>query len=154
MKNHHQLWPFSEIPPNQISIYDGPEAFLASYETASVAHRISFCAFWLQAEVLNGGLSQFFSNSTGVLAPEAVAACRMVKMPILAEKVEHAMSWFGPVYPRDRGVREEALERHAEMDPDAEDPFSELDDEVANLIYEEGIGLEKSMEAYLERNDG
>lgn len=154
MKNHHQLWPLSEIPQDQISIYNGPEVFLESYEAASPESRVSFCAFWLQAEVLNGGLSQFFSNGTGVLAPEAVAACRAVGMPMLAEKVERAMAWFGPEYPRDREVREDALERNADMHPDADDPFIELDDEVVNLIYEEGPGLEKSMLVYLERADG
>jgi putative GTP pyrophosphokinase len=36
-------------------------------------HQVAVAAYWLQAEVLNGGLAQFFANDTGMAAPEAVA---------------------------------------------------------------------------------
>lgn len=150
MQNHSDLWPLSELPPKAIVIYEGPEVFLNTYAAVSMQHQVSFAAFWLQAEVLNGGLVQFFSNSTGVLAPEAVAACRKVGLLQLASKVEQAMAWFGTAYPRDREVRESALEEYADAHPEDDGPFAELEDEVVALIYDEGPGIEQSTRMYLE----
>ena len=140
------LWPVSDVPSQCISIYEGPDVFLNDYAAASHVHRTIFAAYWLQAEVLNGGLGQFFGNSTGVLAPEAVEACKVLNMSRLAAKLEEALNWFGSPYPRDREIREERLEIAAESNLD---PFEVLDEEVAELIYEEGAGLEASALAFV-----
>jgi len=64
--------PFSR----ELSIYDGPEVFLYQFRQLppEVGHLLA--AHRCQSEVRNGGFHQFFSNSTGVLAPEALAAFR------------------------------------------------------------------------------
>jgi hypothetical protein len=103
-------WPFSDVPSDAISIYDGPEAFLDEFAAAKPNSQVAFAVYWLQAEVLNGGLGQFFANDTGVLAPEAVAACRTLGLPQLAAKIEEAMTWFGLPYPRRREPRHAALQ--------------------------------------------
>jgi hypothetical protein len=139
-----ELWPLSDAPSDEISIYDGPDKFLADFQSVSPLHQTIFAAYWLQAEVLNGGLKQFFSNDTGVLAPEAVSSCQTLGMPQLAKKIEEAMAWFGTPYPRDREAREPALEAYAERHPDDECPFGELDEVVGNLIYDESPGLEQA----------
>ncbi len=149
MQNNSDLWPLSETPPKVVVIYDSPDVFQNTFASVSIPHQVSFAAFWLQAEILNGGLVQFFSNSTGILAPEAVAACRTVGLPQLALKIEQAMAWFGASYPRDREVRESALEAYADAHPESDDPFADLDDEVVELIYDEGLGIEQSTRMYL-----
>jgi hypothetical protein len=141
-------WPFSDVPSDAISIYDGPEAFLDGLVAAKPNSQVAFAVYWLQAEVLNGGLGQFFANDTGVLAPEAVAACRTLGLPQLAAKIEEAMTWFGLPYPRRREPRHEALQAY-ERDHPGQGPFDPLDAVVANLIYEEGGGLEQAAMRYL-----
>jgi len=86
MTDLRTFWPVGNTPSDEISIYEGPQVFIANYEVAPARERTVFAAYWLQAEVLNGGLLQFFSNDTGVLAPEAVAACRSISMPCSEEQ--------------------------------------------------------------------
>ena len=138
------IWPLTDAPSDDISLYEGPEKFLADFENVSHLHQTLFAAYWLQAEILNGGLKQFFSNDTGVLAPEAVSACQTLGMSQLAQKIEEAMAWFGKPYPRDRETRESALVVYTKQHPDDECPFSALDEVVGNLIYDEPPGLEQA----------
>ena len=146
MEQLSALWPISDIPSQHISIYESPEAFLKDYASAPPVHQTIFAAYWLQGEVLNGGLGQFFGNDTGVLAPEAVNACRALNMPRLAAKLQEAVAWFGSPYPRDREAREALL---VSVEDSGSDPFDKFDEEVAELIYEEAGGLETSALAYV-----
>jgi hypothetical protein len=101
-----------------------------------------FAAYWCQAEVLNGGLLQFYSNSTGVLAPEAVAAFDDLGLPVLAGLLRESNAWFGETYPRDRDSRERRLEEYALARPGEPDPFVALEGQVVDRLYNEGNGLE------------
>jgi hypothetical protein len=58
------------------------------------------------------------------------------------------MTWFGLPYPRRREPRHEALQAY-ERDHPGQGPFDPLDAVVANLIYEEGGGLEQAAMRYL-----
>jgi len=139
-----RVWPLSDVASDEISVYDGPEVFLEQFHGRSRADQIVFAGYWLQAQILNGGLGQFFWNDTGVLAPEAVEACRALGLPKLAARIQEAMNWFGHPYPREREPRETALQQSDG------DPFSELEDEVVGLIYEENSGLEQAAVKYVE----
>src|SRR3954454_6768397 len=97
-----KVWPISDGMSECISIYDGPQVFLAQFSEVSRAHQVAFAAGWFPVGVLNGGLTQFFANDTWVLAPEAAEACRVVGMTRLPAKLEEGMRWFGPSYPRER----------------------------------------------------
>jgi hypothetical protein len=55
-----------------INIYDGPEIFLQTFSQVPRAVGLLYTTAFCQVEVCNGGLHQFFGNSTGILAPEAV----------------------------------------------------------------------------------
>ena len=140
------LWPTTDVPSQCISLYQSPEVFLKDYAAAPPVHQVIFATYWLQSEVLNGGLGQFFGNDTGVLAPEAVDACKVLNMPRLAAKLQEAMGWFGSPYPRQRELRETKLDSAVES---GVDPFDKLDGEVVDLIYEEGAGLEDSALAFV-----
>jgi hypothetical protein len=148
-----KVWPISDGVSECISISDGPQVFLSGFAEASRAHQVAFAAGWFRGEVLNGGLAQFFANNTGVLAPEAVEACRTVGMPKLAAKLEEAMTWFGNSYPRERGARKQALERYAELHNATniylENPFASVDDELVELLYSENMGLDEAALRYV-----
>ena len=64
MEPFTEIWPISDVPSEAISIYDGPGVFLSDFGKASHTHQVVFAACWLQGEVLNGGLAQFFANDT------------------------------------------------------------------------------------------
>ena len=106
-----------------ISIYHAPDIFLTQFNSAPVAARSLFAAHWCQSEVRNGGLHQFFSNSTGILAPEAIAAYQMIGMPKLASVIEAAARWFGSDYPRRREIREELLDSYETEHPEGWNRF-------------------------------
>ena len=93
----------------RISIYDRPEVFLRQYRQVRPEVGHLFAAHWCQSEVRNGGFRQFFGNSTGVLAPEAVEGFRAIGLPECAELLAEAMRYFGVPYPRERVERQTRL---------------------------------------------
>lgn len=135
-----------------VSIYDGPEVFLQQYAAAAEASRVLLAAHWCQSEIRNGGFDQFFFNSTGVLAPEAVEAFRKIGMPQVAALIEQAMSLFGPGYPRDRAARCDALDAMCDASDKDGGPFDNLDDSFFALIGSENGGFEAAADAYAAAN--
>jgi hypothetical protein len=141
-------WKLVEPVWDSISIYDGPDEFLAQFDAASAVSRTLFAAHWCQSEVQNGGLHQFFYNSTGVLAPEAAAAFEALDMPKTARVVRSAIDWFGPTFPRDREHRMEALDQYEAEHDDNDGPFAELDDQFFDLVAEENGGFEAAADRF------
>ncbi len=106
----HDYWNHIEPFWDSINIYDGVEEFLQGFmETPEHAAHL-FALHWCASEVCNGGFHQFFFNSTGVLAPEAVAGLKAIGMPQTANVVAEAMASFGEPFPRDREERQDALD--------------------------------------------
>src|SRR3954463_14970722 len=101
MKPGERAW--LSIAPfvNAVEIHDGAKVFLTTFTAVPERAGMLVAAHWCEYEVRNGGFYQFFWNSTGVLAPEALEAFRRIGMPGVAAVIEGAMSWFGPHYPRD-----------------------------------------------------
>jgi hypothetical protein len=146
-------WNLVEPIWETVSIYDGPDIFLQQYNASPEASRTLFAAHWTQSEVLNGGLGQFFSNSTGVLAPEAVVAFRALGMPRAAAVLERAMAFFDFPYPRDRAQREDALEAAFDAsDDDDFDPFQDVDGPFSELLETENGGFDAAADKYAATN--
>lgn len=141
-------WKLVQPVWDSISIYDGPQEFLAQFDAANAVSRTLFAAHWCQSEVNNGGLHQFFHNSTGVLAPEAAAAFEALQMPETAGVIRSAIDWFGPTFPRDRERRMEALDKYVTGHADNIGPFAELDDRFFDLIAEENGGFEAAADRF------
>lgn len=136
-----------------VSIYDGPDVFLQQYADSPEVSRTLFAAHWCQSEICNGGFDQFFSNSTGVLAPEGVEAFRKIGMPQIAALVEQAMAALGPTYPRDRSEREDAIEAAWDACGDNEGgPFGDLDELFFKLIKTENGGFGEAADTYATSN--
>ncbi len=142
-------WKLVEPVWDTISIYDGPETFLEQFNAAPKASRVLFAAHWCQSEVKNGGFLQFFSNSTGVLAPEAVQAFTALGMPKTAQVLQAAMSLLGSAYPRCREDREEVIEAvFSSLDDEDRYPFDSFDEDFFDLLKQEGGGFEASADLY------
>jgi hypothetical protein len=88
---------------------DSPEAFIASIQGLNPLVINLFAAHFCLSEIHNGGFLQFFLNSTGILAPEAIEGFRAIGMPQLAAVVSEASVPLGSPYPRDRNKRWDAL---------------------------------------------
>ncbi len=109
MATGDQYWALVETVWEEISIYDGEKDFLAQYGDAPNAARLLFAAHWCQSEIRNGGLKQFFLNSAGVLAPEAIDGFRAINTFKLAEIVQEVTALFGSPYPRAKSARKKVL---------------------------------------------
>lgn len=103
-------------------VQDAYSVVMERYERAGVAglsdpQRNYLALNWLDAEVCNGGFSQFFFNSTGELAGYAVTAAKAVGATDAAEVIRSAVALFGPSGPA--ADRAERLEQLSELDLDA-----------------------------------
>jgi hypothetical protein len=133
---------------DRISIYDGPDVFLRTFATVKPEAGHLFAAHWCQSEVRNGGFHQFFYNSTGVLAPEAVEGFRAIGLPDCAEILQEAMSVFGEAYPRERDDRMNQLPDGPEESGDEWDPFGEMDSRFYDALDGDGERFEQAADAY------
>ncbi len=137
-----------------VSIYDGARVFLREYRRTPEAARHLLAAHWCQSEVCNGGFHQFFTNSTGVLAPEAAAGFEAIGQGRVGSVVRRAMEFFGLRYPRDRRKRNAALEAYEAKHPKAADPFDRLDERFYALLDKEAGGWEEAADAYAKKHGG
>ncbi len=97
-------WQFVEPMFERVDI-DDPASFADSSSKVPRASLLLYAAHFCLSEVWNGGLLQFFFNSTGLLTPEAVEAYRLIGMPSLADRLESAARPLGEEFPRDRQRR-------------------------------------------------
>jgi hypothetical protein len=137
-----------------VSIYEGPETFVRQFGRLRPEVGRLFAAHWCHSEVCNGGFHQFFWNSTGVLAPEAVAGFHAIGLTTSAAVVAEAMQWFGVPYPRDRDERCDRLEtlpRGRGRDRVEWDPFADLDERFYDSLRDEPGDWESAADAYAAR---
>jgi hypothetical protein len=106
---------------------NGCEEFLRVFQAIRPEVRDLYAAHWCQSEVCNGGFHQFFSNTTGLLAPEALEGFRAIGLKEWAEILAEAIKFFGSPYPREQADRQDLLARGPGRRRDEWDPFCELD---------------------------
>lgn len=122
------LWQVLGPVWDSIGIYEGPAVFLDQFRTVRPEVGHLFAAHWCQSEVNNGGFYQFFTNSTGVLAPEALEGFQAMGLREWAAILGQAMTHFGAPYPRDREQREAKLAGSHDGPREEWDPFHALDE--------------------------
>lgn len=121
---------------DDIDIYQGPEEFARSFARVPRPAGLLFAAHFCQSEVCNGGFDQFFSNSTGVLALEAIG------QHIVAEIIEEACSLFGEPFPRKRSLRQRKL---GAIDSEL---LNSLDQRFYGNVDSENGGFEAAADSY------
>jgi len=125
-----KAWQLIEPHWKAVDLHNGPIVFLDGFENLPVAARHVFAIWWCDSEICNGGFHQFFSNSTGVLAPEALEGFQAIGLHECAELAETAIEKFGDPFPRDREARYSVL-KSIELPGEKRkewDPFYDLDD--------------------------
>lgn len=148
-KQDEGYWSLIEEPFEVVSIYYGPRKFLQAYSKLKpqVGHLLA--AHWCQSEVCNGGFHQFFGNSTGVLAPEAVEGFAAIGIPEWSALLEEAMAFFGPSYPRESAAREKRLPKPVHGKKRGEwDPFFGLDEKFYAWLRANEGKWEEAADAY------
>jgi hypothetical protein len=82
-----------------------------------------------KSDIENGGLHQFFVNSTGNFAPELCEGFDLLGLTPTATIVRSAMNFFGAPYPRRRELRQQVLWQLPGETRQEWDPFNSLTDE-------------------------
>ena len=138
-------WDIVETVWDVIDIYEGPETFRQTYSSVPKESGLMFAAHFCQSEVCNGGFEQFFWNSTGVLAPEAVEGFLEIGLTQVASLISSSMALLGQPYPRDRD------ERHARLSEVTKGALDPLDESLFALIESEEGGFEAAANRYVDR---
>jgi hypothetical protein len=128
-----QPWNPLEAIWNEQPISDDPAIFLKWFHGLTELQQVLFPTQWLCNEVYNGGFRQYFSNSTGVHAPEAIQGFRRLGLEDIATLVENAVSVFGNEFPRQRDVREDFLESRSSETIEW-NPFIDMDEDFYEMI--------------------
>ena len=140
-------WGLVEPVWEEIEIYEGPEEFARTFARVSRPAGLLFAAHFCQSEVCNGGFDQFFSNSTGVLAPEAIEGFKTIGQDVVAEIIQEACSLFGEPFPRERSLRQGKLKA---IDSELLDS---LDQKFYGIIHSENGGFEAAADNYAAKVD-
>jgi hypothetical protein len=91
--------------------------------------------WWLAAEVSNGGLDQYFFNSTGDMAPLALVALESLGAVNTARTFREALAVFGEDgYTPERYVRQQRLLRVSPQCDAFDDIEKRLDDGQENVL--------------------
>lgn len=108
-------------------IYDSVEDYDRCLAPFTREQRLLYAVLWYRSEVDNGGHSQFFGNSTGIVYPDAVSGMRELKLAEGVDILNEAGRRLGGVPARDRTERGQQLDQsHSEFD-DLDTRFYELD---------------------------
>jgi hypothetical protein len=138
---------------------DTAETFTQTFGEVSRSVGLLYAAHFCQSEVCNGGFTQFFWNSTGVLAPEAVEGFISIGQPLVADVLQRAMNMLGSPFGRDRAARWAALDTLRHEQPNTADSpryknidsFKTLEREFYSLRESEAGGFENAADAYAKR---
>ena len=123
-------------------LFGAPDEVQATLDLLPPHYRTIYLVFTIDGEVLNGGVSQFFSNSTGILGPEAAAALREIGFARGADVIDEGIALLPKPYPRATRARREAMERIGEIRLEAlSDRWNREGLELALIEYARGHGL-------------
>lgn len=95
---------------DSIEIYGSVDEYEASIANVPRESLLVLAALNCDGEVCNGCLRQFFHNTTGIFAPEAVVGFELLGFPECARALREAMALFGVPYPRGRWERHRIIE--------------------------------------------
>ncbi len=147
-----EYWNIIEPIWDDVSIYGSAEDFIDQFSKLNEKQKVLFASHWTQSEIMNGGLGQFFSNPTGILAPEAVWAFEKLGLPKCAVVLSKAMKFFGPEYPRSQSIREDSFELFYKLNGDDAIPLLKEEYEMATEIEDENGGFWETADSYAKEN--
>jgi hypothetical protein len=110
-----------------INIYDGVDAYRESMKNLSKGQIHLVTTIWHVSEVCNGGHCQFYTNSTGIVWPEALAGYRAIGLDELADILQEGADRFGGHLSLDRTERENQLDAGDDDLDDLDNRFFEIE---------------------------
>jgi Domain of unknown function (DUF4375) len=113
-----------------VSIYDSKEQYEKDLKPFSLHQRAVFAIMWYMGEVNNGGHSQFYSNSTGIVWEDAMNGFELVGLKEGKSILEESAKRFGTSPSFDRKKRETALDLLNENFDDLDSRFYKLDSSI------------------------
>jgi hypothetical protein len=135
------------LPLNE-SWDEGAEEFLRQMSAIPPNVANLYAAHWCQSEVNNGGLFQFFYNTTGLLAAEASRGFEAIGIGECSEILTEAMRFFGDPYPRERMIRINRLLEGRQRHGRDWTPFSELDNRFYDSLSASPDRWEREADRY------
>lgn len=105
------LMPYYE-PMNAYGGVKKSSLFLKGFASMPFPVQHLFAVIWCDIEVCNGGFDQFYSNSSGIIAPEALLGYRALGFLEMAAILGETLKIFGPEFPRLRTFRNIALKKY------------------------------------------
>lgn len=112
------------------NIYDSYGEYEASLARFSQEQRLMFALHWYRAEVNNGGHDQFYSNSTGIVWADALAAFEALELADGSDIVRESARRLGGSPSFDREERENQLESSFADFEDLDERFYALEQDV------------------------
>lgn len=113
-----------------VSIYDSKEKYENDLKPFSLHQRAVFAMMWYMTEVNNGGHSQFYSNSTGIVWEDAMNGFALIGISEGNDILEESARRFGKNPSFDREEREKALDLLDKDFDDLDSRFYQLDSTV------------------------
>ena len=113
-----------------VSIYDSKQKYEKDLKPFSLHQRDVFALMWYMAEINNGGHSQFYFNSTGIVWEDAMKGFERIGLTEGKEIIEESVKRFGTRPSFDREDRENALDKLNEDFDDLDSRFYKLDSAV------------------------
>lgn len=146
--------PVGALWPEQVDIVYRDSPRQAHHERLSPAARTLFHVGCFQGEMINGGMSQFFSNSSGDSVQETLTALRVIGATLCVKLLEQGLAAFpNGIAPVDRQMRCELLFAFEERQPAF---FKELDKEFYQRVDALGSVPEEDLtalqRAYMQAN--
>ncbi len=138
----NEIWEISE-PSDfiiELSLYLAEKCDYGNQiEKLNKAQKVLYVTYELEAEVNNGGFSQYFYNSSGNLSNELVPSFKAIGAERTAEICQKAVSVFGDSVPVDRNEREECYDKMgddvSELLSECDHEFYEYEDDIMELQY-------------------
>jgi len=110
--------PVATLWPHLVDVVYRDSPLHARMERLSPSAQVLFNTGFFSGEITNGGMSQFFSNSSGNRAHETLAALRAVGAALCIQLLEKALTLFPDgIAPVDRQKRCELLFAFEERNP-------------------------------------
>jgi len=139
--------PVSCLWPDLVNVVYHNSPNHAHMDRLSESAQVLFNTGFFAGEVINGGMSQFFSNSSGNRAHETLQALRSIGAVLCVQLLEKALSLFpNGIAPVDRQKRCEVLFAFEERDPqfleDLTQIFSKRVDAIGSVPEEDLNALE------------
>jgi len=113
-----------------VSIYDSKEKYEKDLQPYSFHQRAVFAMMWYIDEVNNGGHSQFYSNSTGIVWEDAMNGFELIGLIEGKDIIEESAKRFGSRPSFDRTEREIALDKLDKNFDDLDSRFYKLNSAV------------------------